>query len=301
MASCIGEGMAACGQLKDSQFLRAIDELLNYYHRFQWESQIWAACGARRSPYRVLILFGLSSRTKDNLLVEICRRFFRRFPDAGAVLDGWYRHRDDIEEIVRKGQVPFLESAVATLGEHGGKAPRDREGLLKIKGVGEKIAECVLGYGWGREALPMDGNGCRVVARLVDLTSLKQLQDAAHIRNSLKTVFNGHREWMASRGVAMIDLHEVLRLHGQLVCKRSPECSRCPVTGCRSRKQDYSDFSGTSVTGALWEEWRELILAPPNPGEPARPELVEGPARTSLEVVDMPEAKWRNSDEHASV
>ena len=68
--SCKGEGMLARGQLKESQFLRAIDELLNHYHRFPWESQIWAAHGARRSPYRVLILFGLSSRTKDHLLVE---------------------------------------------------------------------------------------------------------------------------------------------------------------------------------------------------------------------------------------
>lgn len=264
--------MLARGQLKESQFLRAIDELLNHYHRFPWESQIWAAHGARRSPYRVLILFGLSSRTKDHLLVETCRSLFLRFPNSGALLDGWCRHRAAIGDIVRKGQVPFLESAVDTLGEHGGKVPRDREGLLKIKGVGEKIAECVLGYGWGREALPMDGNGCRVVARLVGMTSLGQLRGAAHIRNSLKTIFDGHREWMASRGVAMIDVHEVLRLHGQMVCKRSPECSRCPVTGCRSRNQDYSGFSGTGVTGALWQEWRELILAPPTGGEPARPE-----------------------------
>ena len=304
-----GDGMSIHGELEDSKFLRAINELFNYYHGFPWESQIWAASGGRRSPYRVLILFGLSPRTKDHLLVETCRRLFRRFPGPGALIDEWYRHRAAVEDIVRKGQVPFLESSADTLREHGGAVPREREDLLKIKGVGEKIAECVLGYGWGREALPMDGNGCRVVARLLGLTSLEQIQDAAHIRNSLKTMFNAHREWMASRGVAMVDLHEVLRLHGQVVCKRSPECSRCPVSGCRSRKQECSDFAGSGVTGALWEEWRDLILDPPTPGESARhfgrlstgSELVEGPARTSLEVDDMPESKWRNKDEHASV
>ena len=254
--------MPTYDRLEDSKFLQAIRELLNYYHRFPWESQIWASSGGRRNPYRVLMLFGLSSRTKDQLLVETCRRLFHLFPVPGAMVDGWFHHRTAIEDIVRKGQVPFLESAADTLREHGGMVPWEQEALLKIKGVGEKIAECVLGYGWGREALPMDGNGCRVVTRLVGLTSLEQRQDAADIRNSLKTMFDAHRGWMASRGVAMIDLHEVLRLHGQVVCKRSPECSRCPVSGCRSRKQEYSSFAGSGVSGALWDEWRQLILDP---------------------------------------
>jgi endonuclease III len=260
--------MAGCGQLENSKFLQAIDELLNFYHGFSWESQIWEACNGRRSPYRVLILFGLSSRTKDQLLVETCRRFFRRFPGPEAMVDGWFHHRAVMESIVRKGQLPFLESAAGALCQHGGAVPSEREALLKIKGVGEKIAECVLGYGWGREALPMDGNGCRVVMRFVGLTSPEQRPDAAHIRNGLKNMFGGHREWMSSRKVAMVDLHEALRLHGQVVCKRSPQCSRCPIIGCRSRKQDYSPFVGAGFPVNLWEEWRELILDPPNP-EPA--------------------------------
>ena len=259
--------MPAYGQLKGPRFLGAIDELMNFYRGFPWESQIWSVYGGRRSPYRVLILFGLSPRTKDQLLVESCREFFRRFPGSGAMLDGWSRQRAAIENIVRKGQLPFLESAADTLRKQGGVVPQDREDLLKIKGVGEKIAECVLGYGWGREALPMDGNGCRVVQRLLGLTSMVQGQDAVQIRSSLKAIIGAHREWMASRKMAMVDVHEVLRLHGQVVCKTSPECSRCPLTGCRSRKQEYSVFGDAGVTGALWDEWRELILDPPTPGE----------------------------------
>ena len=85
--------MPAYGELMDSRFFRAIDELFNCYRGFPWESEIWAACGGRRSPYRVLILFGLSSRTKDHLLVETCRSLFKLFPGPGALLDGWCRHR----------------------------------------------------------------------------------------------------------------------------------------------------------------------------------------------------------------
>ena len=209
-----------------------------------------------------MILFGLSSRTKDDLLVKTCRRLFRFFPSPETLTKDWPRHRAAIEGIVRKGQLPFLESTVETLRDHGGVVPQEREALLKIKGVGEKVVECVLAYGWGQEAIPMDGNGCIVVNRLIGPTSLGKLPDAAHIRNNLKLMFNDHREWMAGWKIAMVDLHEVLRLHGQVVCKRSPECSRCPVSGCRSRKQEYSGFAGVGVNGALWEEWRQLILDP---------------------------------------
>ena len=257
--------MPAYGQLEELEFPKIIDELMDYYHGFPWESRIWATCGHRRSPYRVLVLFGLSSRTKDRLLVETCRLFFQRFPNPGALLEEWPGRGTAIWDIVRKGQVPFVESAISTLRDSDGVVPQERASLLNIRGVGEKIAECVVGYGWGCEALPIDGNGCRVVGRLAGMNTLAQSHGAAYIRSALKTMFSDHRERIANRGMAMIDLHEVLRLHGQTVCKKNPDCFRCPVSSCRSRKQEYSVFAGAGVTGALWEEWRELILDPPTP------------------------------------
>ena len=256
--------MPAYGQLEDLELLSVIDELMGYYRGFPWESRLWATCGHRRSPYRVLVLFGLSSRTKDPLLVETCRKFFQQFPEPGALLEDWYSRRR-AWDIVRKGQVPFVESTASTLRALDGAVPRDRDSLLQIRGVGGKIAECVVGYGWGGEALPMDGNGCRVFKRLMGVNSLTQPPGAADIREALKTLFSGHRGWMANRDLAMIDVHEVLRLHGQAVCKRSPECSRCPVSSCRSRRQEYSVVADAGVTSALWAEWRDLILAPPTP------------------------------------
>jgi endonuclease III len=60
----------------------ALVELKGWYSGFRWESELWANHGHRRSPYRVLVLFGLSPRTKDTGLVEMCRAFFQRFPHA---------------------------------------------------------------------------------------------------------------------------------------------------------------------------------------------------------------------------
>ena len=245
-------------------FLRTLKELKSHYREFCWESQVWTRLGHRRSPYRVMILFGLSARTNDKLLVQTCRRFFLSFPNPSSLFEQWPAKRALIESIVRKGQLPFVESLAAKLGEWGGEVPKDKARLLKIVGVGEKIAECVMVYGWGVESLPMDGNGCRSHQRIMGLPDVAKSWKAAHIRNSLKAIFHEHRAWMNDQEIAMADIHELLRLHSQLVCGRSPECQRCPVTQCISRRRDFLGCEPLESTNNLWSDWRDLILEPEN-------------------------------------
>ena len=58
----------------------------------------------------------------------------------------------------------------------------------------------------------------------------------------------------------MIDIHELLRLHGQLVCRKRPNCAQCPISRCRSRKDDYSGCAKVILNDALWHDWRDLLL-----------------------------------------
>lgn len=242
-------------------FLQTLKELKSHYREFCWESQVWGQLGQRRSPYRVMILFGLSARTKDTLLVETCRRFFHHFPKPSSLLEQWPAKRALIESIVRKGQLPFVESLTVKLGEWGGEVPRDKASLLTIVGVGEKIAECVLVYAWGVESLPMDGNGCRLHQRLAGLPDRVSSWNTTRTRDSLKTIFQKHRAWMKGQKIALVDIHELLRLHSQLVCGRSPECQRCPVTQCLSRRREFLGC-GPPEYNDLWRDWRDLILEP---------------------------------------
>ena len=200
--------------------------------------RVWARDGHRRSPYRALMLFGLSARTKDRLLVDMCTRFFRLYPETrktfagGPPVDDW-----EWRGIVRAGQGPFVESAVGIMALHDWQVPRDRQQLMNIKGVGEKIAECVAAYGWGEEALPMDGNGRRVVDRICGYSIDRGSSHTAHgCEAGSRKSTSLNRGWMAERAVAMVDIHEILRLHGQLVCARVDPMS--PVSGiadCASR------------------------------------------------------------------
>ena len=99
--------------LRDVAFLETVERLEVMYSGFPWESEVWAAQGHRRSPYRALMLFGLSPRTKDRLLVSMCRRIFYHFPTVDIFLRGW--RSSELRSMIRKSQYPFGVSAAEVI------------------------------------------------------------------------------------------------------------------------------------------------------------------------------------------
>lgn len=246
--------------LPADRVVRLLAELKGVHRGFTWESTLWDGCGHRRNPYRTLVLFGLSARTKDALLVEMCRSFFERFPDAAALAQRRESVVECIGDIVRRGQLPIVASMSAALAEG---VPRDRDELLRIKGVGDKIAECVLAYGWGDEALPLDANCVRVLARVFGLSNQRSKpQMPAPLREGLKCVYLMRLQQFSDLAIRMVDIHEILRLHGQVCCARSPDCSHCPVSGCLSRREPWDGSTIINASPAIWDDWRELINEP---------------------------------------
>ena len=239
------------------RILGLIGELKSSYRGFTWESALWGGDGSRRSPYRTLVLFGLSARTRDSLLVEYCQEFFRQFPAHQDLAGAGGSLREAVGGIVRPGQLPFVESMAQALREG---LPRNRDSLLRINGVGEKIAECVAAYGWGDDALPLDANCIRVLARVFALEAAARTPST--LRQGLKCVYLGNKAGYSELSISMIDIHEILRLHGQVCCTRSPNCTRCPVSGCASRREPHEPSVSVMVAHGIWDGWRELINEP---------------------------------------
>ena len=243
--------------------LQLLSELKTAYHGFTWESALWAKHSHRRSPYRTLVLFGLSARTRDSLLVAMCREFFGRFPNAAALAaprqsqDDGERIAEAARSIVRPGQLPIIVSMAQEVAQG---VPRRRESLLQINGVGDKIAECVLAYGWGDDGLPLDANCVRVLERVFGLEYARL--KPAPLREALKCVYRKRHPQFSGLSIAMVDIHEILRLHGQVCCTRRPECSHCPVSGCRSRREPWDGSSVIETPTTIWDDWRELINEP---------------------------------------
>jgi endonuclease III len=90
------------------------------------------------------------------------------------------------------------------------------ETLLSLKGVGLKTANCVLAFGCGRDAFPVDTHILRITKRL-GLIPPEATAEKAH----------GLLAQVVPDGTA-IPLHLNLIRYGRETCKaRQPRCGRC--------------------------------------------------------------------------
>lgn len=255
--------------LNDEMVADVINQLRELYpaaQGFQLESEVWHRVLHRRSPYRVLILFGLSRRQSDGRLVDLCRQLFKLCRDLESFTGVWYSEVEKIRDILTpfglaNKRMQFIDSAVSIICENGNTVPSDRKLLMRISQVGEKTVECILAYGFGIPAMPVDYHVCWVIERIFKkgITS----QDAAYVRRELKRIISNSSEW--------IDTHELLRLHAISICQKGhPKCELCPLTPCRSRDEVYQESEGISrarkearrVIDTEWEPWRQLICEP---------------------------------------
>lgn len=242
---------------------KAREDLRQLYKALPLEPEVWERDGARRSPYRTLFVMGLSPQAKDDQLTRSCRQLFELCPNPSYLLEAWRVQRSKVVSIIQplgnlRNKVRFMESAVALVQQYGTAIPYDRQ-LLSAGGISDKVAECVIGYGYGKPALPVDGHVCRVVFRICGLSfQYAPPFYAPFVRDQLKRGFEPS-EWM--------EIHELLRLHGQTVCGKGSRCSWCSVSNCSFRQVGHTEsVEGARLAGrkviASWEAWRELLLEP---------------------------------------
>ena len=240
----------------DTSLLRnAIDELLLLYEEISLEPVIWRRDGPKRNPYRVLIVMGLSQQISDEHGLRVWPSFLAHYPNPKDLQKSWQQDRTRVLNALKplgfltKKSVPIIEAAL----EFGDSIPSDTNRLVAQHGIGKTIAEKIVGYGYGKPALPFDGQANRVIARLRG----NSLDKVDKVRTKLKDMFP-KEAWM--------EVHEVLRLHGQAICKKqAPSCSSCPVSNCKSRLATWSGSVRQSQSAARevidsWDRWRQLLL-----------------------------------------
>lgn len=171
-------------------------------------------------PFRSLIAAVLSHRTRDENTGSASRRLLKRYPDPRALASAKVAEiRRLIKEVgfwrVKAKRV--REIARILIKDFGARVPDSYEGLLSLPGVGRKTAGCVLVFGFGKQALPVDTHVHRISNRLglVGTKTPEQTEEA------LLKVFPP--ESLAPVNGTFVE-------HGKAVCKPlSPICSRCAV------------------------------------------------------------------------
>ena len=101
--------------------------------------------------------------------------------------------------------------------EYGGKVPDSKEELMKLPGVGPKTAGCVLVYGFGVPAIPVDVHLHRISNRL----GLVKTKTPEQTESKLEKIF-AKKNW--------VRVNDLFVRFGQTTCKPiRPLCAKCPL------------------------------------------------------------------------
>jgi len=186
------------------------------------------------SPFRTLIGTILSARSRDEMTEVITERLFRRFatPRALARAD-----RREVQKILRpigfyRTKASYVMETARMVEARGGEIPRTIDGLMEFPGVGRKVANCVLVYAFGRQAIPVDTHVHRVSNRMGWIRTKTPEETERRLVELVP-----RRLWPV--------INEALVAHGKAVCKPiGPTCDACPVSahcprvGVRPPKKD---------------------------------------------------------------
>ena len=173
-------------------------------------------------PWRLLVMGRLSAQCTDKKVNAVSEELFTVFPTARAMADGDIA---EIERIIkpcglyRMKAANIKEASRILADELGGVLPDDMDGLLKLPGVGRKIANLLLGDVYGMPAIVCDTHCIRICGRLgMYPESLSDPTKIEFILRDLMDVAEGS------------DFCHRIVLFGRETCTaRSPMCESCPL------------------------------------------------------------------------
>ncbi len=183
-----------------------------------------------KDPFKVLISTILSQRTRDENTQKASVALFEQFDTPEELA-----HADlaAIEELIRPSGFYRVKArriqAVARqiLEKYNGKVPSDMKELLSLTGVGRKTANCVLVYGFGIPAIPVDVHVHRIANRL----NLVETKTPEETERQLMAVLPP-TEWIA--------VNKMLVTFGRNVCKpRNPLCGQCFLSDVCPTGQEF--------------------------------------------------------------
>lgn len=173
-----------------------------------------------KDPFKVLISTVLSQRTKDENTKRATNLLFSKFKTPEEIAKASER---DLQVLVKSAgffRVKALRIKMISkkiVERFSGKVPDDIENLLSLPGVGRKTANCVLVYGFQKNAIPVDTHVHRISNRLGWVKTKNPEETERELSKKLN-----ERYWLK--------LNELMVRFGQRIClPRKPKCGECPI------------------------------------------------------------------------
>lgn len=194
-----------------------------------------------KTPWQLLIAAILAAQCTDARVNIITEGLFEKYNDLFSFASA---SRTELEHDIRSCGLfrnkakAIIASSQMLVSEFSSQVPDTLDQLLKLPGVGRKIANLILGDAFGRPAVVVDTHCARITA-LLGLTSSK---NPVVIESDLAAVLP-ESLWI-SWGHLMV-------AHGRDLCKATErQCEICPVNGLCSwwtERTDQADARGSST------------------------------------------------------
>ena len=186
-----------------------------------------AVCGLHfeGDPWRLLVMAILSAQCTDKRVNQVSQALFERFPTPQSVADS---AEGELEEYVRscglyRMKAKNIRAACEMLcREFGGAVPDDMDSLLRLPGVGRKIANLMLGDVFDQPAIVTDTHCIRLSGRLGFTPGVT---DPLKVERALSAVI--------PQAEQAAFCHRLVLLGREFCTARSPRCDSCPLREVR--------------------------------------------------------------------
>jgi len=173
-----------------------------------------------RNSFELLISTVLSAQCTDvtvnRIMIPLYNKKYKTVKDI--LNDGLEKFKENIKSITfyNNKSKAILELSKTLVEKYGGKVPDSMEQLTKLKGVGRKSANVILGNWFGKkDVIIVDTHLKRVSTRL----GLVENNNADKIELDLKEIVPDEEQYNFSMRVGE---------HGRIVCKaKKPLCEEC--------------------------------------------------------------------------
>ena len=185
-----------------------------------------AACALHweGDPWRLLVMGRLSAQCTDARVNVVCEDLFARFPTCSAMADAPV---EEIEELIKscglfRGRAKNIKDASGMIrDEFGGELPREMDDLLRLPGVGRKIANLLRGDVYGLPAVVADTHCIRICGRLGFYP--ETLKDPVKVEKTLAKILPPEKQ--------SDFCHRIVQFGRDVCMARSPRCEECELRG----------------------------------------------------------------------
>lgn len=184
-------------------------------------------------PWKLLVMGRLSAQCTDARVNIVCEDLFERFPDALSMAEADLGEIEDIVKpcgLYRMKADNIREASRMLITDFGGKLPDNMNDLLKLPGVGRKIANLLLGDVFGKEAIVCDTHCIRICGRLGMYPEKEK--DPTKIEKILRELMD------LKEGSDFC--HRIVFFGRETCTARSPMCKSCPMSDlCLRYEKEY--------------------------------------------------------------